>query len=404
MIKHIFKLVWNRKKSISLLLIEIFLSFVVAFVAYDMLISGILDFYTPLGFDYHNILEVRISSPEGIPFGKMATEQSAKYRMLYDEIKSLPQVRQASLLLGNIPYGNMRVNTTLESDGKTFFAGINYIGEEYRETMDMSLLDGRWFNDDDLGSLDLPIVIDEELKKTMFGERSAVGEKIQDPTNKKQLQLGTKYNVIGVVRTFRTGGELQKGRGEVFLRQTWGDSSYTPYAAMIKTKEGTNVSFELDLQRRLESLAPDFNFRISPLSEIRENHLRDAAFGVIIPLVVAIFLLLNVMLGLFGIFWQSISRRKGEIGLRRAVGGNSGSIQFQILGESLAIGSLAILAGIPIIVNFAVLGISKPIGSLPFFLAFACAGISIYIILTICAIYPSYRAAHVRPAEALHNE
>jgi putative ABC transport system permease protein len=388
----------------SLLLIEIFLSFIVAFVVFDMLISSIFNYSRPLGYDYKNLWDVRFEATTGEPFGKLGAENAAKYRLLLNEIKSFPEIKEADFIIGNIPYSNMRFNNTFGYNGTSIFSGVSYVGDDYFKTMQMTLVDGRWFGPEDNAAVNEPIVIDETLKKRIFGDNRAIGETIQDPTDQEKNQNGKKYNIIGIVSTFRPRGELNEPEGELFMRQLWDDSSNVPYTAMVRVNEGTSVSFELQLQRRLSSLAPDINFRIVPLSEARHDKLLEMALSILIPLLLAAFLLFNVTLGLFGIFWQSINRRRGEIGLRRAMGANSRLIPLQIWGETVALGTLAILAGIPIVVNLAVLGVSKPIGGGIFFLSLVSAGGLIYLILTICAIYPSLLAARIQPAEALHNE
>lgn len=404
MIPHIIKLVWNRKKSMALLLIEIFLSFIVAFVVCDLLISSAFNYLSPLGFSHENLWDVRFEATRGEPFGKLGTEDALKYRLLLNEIKALPEVISAAFVIGNIPYGNMRFNNTFDYNGKSVYSGVSNVGDDYFGTMQMRLVEGRWFGPQDDAAVDIPIVIDEKYREMIFGDNNAIGEILQQATDEEQNREGRKYNIVGVVSTFRPRGELNEPEGELFIRQTWGDSSFTPLAAMVRVKEGTSVSFELELQRRLSSMAPDINFRIVPMSESRHNKLLEMGIAVFTPLIVAAFLLFNVALGLFGIFWQSVSRRRGEIGLRRALGADSRKIPFQVWGETIALGTLSILAGFPIVVNLAVLGASKPIGSSTFFLSLVSAGGLIYLILTICAIYPSMLAARVQPAEALHNE
>jgi len=388
----------------SLLLIEIFLLFIIAFFVCYLLISGIYNYSRPLGYEYKNVWDVRFEATIDDPFGKMGAENVAKYRLLLNEIRAFPEVKQADFVTGNIPYGNSRFNTSYEYNGRRMFSGVSYVGDDYFETMQMTLVEGRWFGPEDNAAVDKPIVIDETLKKNFFGDNSAIGQIIQDPTEEDKNKMGEKYNIIGVVSTFRPRGELNEPERESFQREQWNDSSTVPYAAMVQVRDGLSGSFELQLQRRLSSLAPDINFRITPLTESRSFKLRDMAIAILTPMIIAVFLLFNVVLGLFGIFWQSISRRRGEIGLRRALGADSRLIPLQIWGETIAMGTLAILAGIPIIVNLAVLGVSKPIGSGIFFLSFICACGLIYFILTICAIYPSLLASRVQPAEALHNE
>ncbi len=404
MIRHIAKLVWNRKRSMSLLLVEIFLSFIVAFLVCDNMISGLFNYFSPLGYNYENLWDIRLESTTDRPFGKLSAEKAVQYGMLMNEIRSFAEVKEAEYIIGNIPYANLRVNNSLEYEGKTVFSGVSYVGDNYLKTMEMTLVEGRWFGPEDDGAAYEPLVIDETFKINLFGDGEALGKKIEDPTDEELEKSGAKYNIIGVVQTVRPRGELNDPEGEVFLRQKWDDSSHIPLAAMVRVGKGTSVSFEVQLQRRLAALAPDINFRIVPLAEARDAKLTEMGLVIILPIIVAVFLLFNVALGLFGIFWQAISRRRGEIGLRRALGADSRVIPLQIWGETVALGTMAILAGIPVVVNLAVLGVSKPIGSSIFFLALVCAGGMIYLILSICAVYPSFLAAQIQPAEALHSE
>ena len=55
----------------------------------------------------------------------------------------------------------------------------------------------------------------------------------------------------------------------------------------------------------------------------------------IIAIVVACFLIINVALGLFGVLWYNINKRRSEIGLRRAVGASGNSVSKQLVGEAL---------------------------------------------------------------------
>jgi putative ABC transport system permease protein len=51
--------------------------------------------------------------------------------------------------------------------------------------------------------------------------------------------------------------------------------------------------------------------------------------------VIAAFLLVMVAFGLFGVLWQNTTQRIPEIGLRRALGADAGSIYRQIIAEQM---------------------------------------------------------------------
>jgi len=70
----------------------------------------------------------------------------------------------------------------------------------------------------------------------------------------------------------------------------------------------------------------DSNVEIEHLT----NKRKDANYFTLVPMIVLLivggFLVINVALGLFGVLWYNINKRRGEIGLRRAVGATGNSV------------------------------------------------------------------------------
>jgi putative ABC transport system permease protein len=120
--------------------------------------------------------------------------------------------------------------------------------------------------------------------------------------------------------------------------------------------------------------------------------------------VVAGFLVFNVALGLFGVLWYSINRRRAEVGLRRALGAHAGHISGQILGESLALATFALIAGVFIAMQAPIIGLGESISTGIYFIAMLAAAVLIYLLVVVCALHPSQLAARIQPAAALHNE
>ena len=67
--------------------------------------------------------------------------------------------------------------------------------------------------------------------------------------------------------------------------------------------------------------------------------------------------MLMVALGLLGVLWQNVTQRTREIGLRRAKGAAKVDVQRQILGEIGVMTTLALLAGVLVVVQFPLLDI-----------------------------------------------
>jgi putative ABC transport system permease protein len=125
---------------------------------------------------------------------------------------------------------------------------------------------------------------------------------------------------------------------------------------------------------------------------------------IVLFFVLAGFLVFNVALGLFGVLWYSINRRRGEIGLRCAVGADARRISGQILGESLMMATLGVVLGLFFAIQVPMTGLFGSVGLGVYLLAMVSAAALIYLIVTACAVYPSRLAARIQPAEALRDE
>jgi putative ABC transport system permease protein len=124
---------------------------------------------------------------------------------------------------------------------------------------------------------------------------------------------------------------------------------------------------------------------------------------VIVLLIVAGFLIINVALGLFGVLSLNINKRKGEIGLRRAIGASGNSISKQLVAEALVLSSISLIAGSFFAVQFPLLNVFDLPASI-YLISIILSILSIYLLVIICSLYPGRQAAAIYPAVALHEE
>ena len=172
---------------------------------------------------------------------------------------------------------------------------------------------------------------------------------------------------------------------------------------LIKTKPGTDANFEARLVKDIALMLPGWGIEVSYLKESRINRHNLTLVPVLIFLIVSGFLLTNVALGLFGILNLSIARRRNEIGLRRAMGATEGKVTFQFLGEIWVLATLSLVIGLLFAVQFPIMNVFDiAIGI--YITAILAAIIIIFLIVTLCAWYPSRQASRIHPALALHEE
>ena len=142
---------------------------------------------------------------------------------------------------------------------------------------------------------------------------------------------------------------------------------------------------------------------VTPLAENRHTQLKQLLTLPALLGVVCLFLIVNVMLGLFGVLWLNINQRRGELGVRRALGATGAAISWQVVGEILVLTTFGLLLGLALAVQFPLLGVfDVPPGV--YGTAMVLATGTLYALAAGCALYPSRLAAAVHPAVALREE
>lgn len=137
-------------------------------------------------------------------------------------------------------------------------------------------------------------------------------------------------------------------------------------------------------------------------SSLRDGKIRR------LTVAVNLFLLVNVFLAMIGTFWFRVNRRRSELGLRMAIGSSRIDLKRLVIGESLVILTIAAIPALLICLNMAYIDLlSSEVMEVTFgrllTVSFLTWGILAGII-TLAVWYPSHKAVHLEPAEALHYE
>ncbi len=326
----------------------------------------------------------------------------------YLDVRHAPHVRNASPMLSR---------SDLHQVSEFATAGVEILGVEpqLNEISYLPLKEGRWLNDLDVTQRRNVIVLGNELLKTLFPGRPAVGAFI--------LINGLRFEVIGSMPHL--------GRGD----NTWLNMrGYIPFPVMAENFpiKGENHQYAISFIEYQPTMTADHLLAKDEVHKIvGRNHEFDASDENAFDewdsiqeskMVGTIFDVMNVFLGAVGmvtlalgaigvinIMLVAVSERTREIGLRKALGATNSSILFHfflegllltlgsgLIGMGLAGGLMAMLGGIqgpggfdpPKLVPMSAL---LAIGSLTL------AGV-------VAGLYPARRAALLQPVEALRQE
>lgn len=348
------------------------------------------------------------SEGEGPPASAMGIVVTT---MTYDDIVALRDKKTNPYLLAVA--GHSRSVGTLTWQENSYDTNLDGTTESYLEVEGGEVATGRFFNEEEEKNLARVVVLGSTVKKELFGESDAVGQRIK--VKKQTLE------VIGVM----------KERGKVAF-QDYDDQVFVPLSTMQKVILGVNhiglLRAKVDNENNVDLAIEDMTVTLREQHDIRDNTgtsddftVRSAAqaLDILGTITNALRFFLTAMaamslvvggIGIMNIMLVSVTERTREIGLRKAIGANTNNILTQFLIESSFITLLGGLIGIAfgVLVSFLVAVIAQKLGYswdflVSFFSIFLATTVSLGVGL-IFGLYPARKASKLDPIEALRYE
>jgi putative ABC transport system permease protein len=412
-IRHILKMVWNRKGANSLIALEILIAFLVLFAVSAMAAYQFDHYRQTLGFDWRNVWKVTVTfGEEDIPalmdaFTLEGGQEDVTIGSIGDvfermlrELERFEEVESAAAA-SFAPYASSAWRWGLDTDrGKVVMYLLNAT-RNFDQVMNLELVQGRWFEPADSAATHRTIVVNQRLARDIFGDDDAVGQVVVDQNEDGDVEM----KIVGVVSDFRYKGELSSPVPFAFMwpRDEANKIDFLE-ALVLRVRPGTPASFEEEILSLLRPIAPTWSFKIEPLAAARESYLRKRLAPLVVAGLLAGFLMIMVALGLVGVLWQNVTQRTRELGLRRAKGATAVRIRRQVLGELFIMTSLAMAVGYFVVVQLPITGWFPMATGRIYWQGLLIATASMAVLTAAAGLYPSFLATRIQPAEALHYE
>jgi putative ABC transport system permease protein len=402
MIGPVVRFVWHRKRQNSLLILEVFFSFLVVFVVATLGVDLWDNYHLPLGFNGQDVWSVTLARSErGVD--SPSAEQNERFEQLLREVRGLePVVAAAGSTVAPYEVGGMYGAWTAAT-GRRVEVQISDVTDGARDVLSLEMVQGRWFEPGD-DALDWrPVVIDQGLAAELYGAEDPLGKQLRERDS--DSDHNPRERVVGVMSAFRKGGELSEPGSFAFRRARLKDADErAPRRLLLRLKPGTPAAFEEELMKRMQAVAPLWSFQVESLEQSRATSFRLRLAPVVAGGVVGFFLLVMVALGLSGVLWQNVIGRTREIGLRRAVGATRWAVLGQILLELVIVTLFGLVLGTLLVVQAPLLGAGGIVSRAAFVKGLSLALAVMIAMACACGLYPGWLASRVQPADALRYE
>ena len=419
MIRHLLQLIWNQRKQnawlwAELLLVSVFLWFLV-----DYLYVMGRTYTAPLGFDIRHTYSIVISSlsersPDYIPKEKRERPDGVHLLTALDRIRTYPGVESACLTDGGMPYYMGSRNLVWRIDTLQVPCRYAFVTPEFFDVFRIYDKDGKTASLKRAIEDNNSIVISADVE-TMNPGLSLLGQKAYRGNVTDEIEETIRGINVPIRRHEYTKAEPNVYRALRLSRMEEGYYEGMIDAVRLCVRVRPDVDnadfparFRKDMAEQLR-LGNLYLLDVQPLSYIRDGYIRSIGVEneVKTRVAVACFLLANIFLGIIGTFWFRTEYRKGEMGLRMALGSTRRQLNSIMVGEGVLLLVLVFIPSLVISFNIAHMDLIDTY-QLPFtWLRFAiCGGITfvLIVLMIICGVwYPARSTARLEPAEALHS-
>ncbi len=357
------------------------------------------------GFQSARVLTAKVSLPNA-RYGDAAGVRDFVARAL-ERVNSIPGVSGAAIASA-LPFGGDRNNSVILIEGRLPREGElppvpqwNRVSDDYFSVMGIPMLEGRGFGSSDTADSLRVCLIDEFLAKTYWPDRNVIGAKVSTDINADEADIYTVVGVVGDIKHKQLAGDEVPGHIYFSYRQM------RPYSIAIAVKTAVEESAIISsLGAAIREVDPAL-----PLYDVKamETWVNDslverrAVLG--LSVVFAALALVLAGVGIYGVLAYSVSQRTREIGIRSALGAQSGDIIRMISGHGLK------LAGIGLLIGAAgAYGLTRLMASLLFGVeptdatVFAAVAAALGAVALLASSIPVLRAVRVEPMTALRHE
>jgi putative ABC transport system permease protein len=387
----------------ALLVVEVSLALVLLVGAGLLVRSMTRVLGVDLGFNPDNLLTMRINLPG-------QTYPPARRRAIYEDclgrLDGLPGVRSAALTQGLPIDGPGWVSVFIAADkpvpprDELPVTALIPISANYFEAMGIRLVSGRGFSSADTTDSSHVTVINETLARRIWPGEDPIGKRLkqgfpEDPNPWRE--------VVGVVADVKLFGAESGVPRQAYL--PLGQESPTSISVVVRTADDP-LNAAPAVERTIHEVEKDLPVSaIRSMDQLMGSSLAARRLTLVLLAGFAVLALLLAAVGIYGVIAYSVKQRTHELGIRLALGAQTGDVLRLIMAQGLKLTLLGVVLGL-----FAAFALTRWMETLLFGVrptdpvTFAVIAVVLTLVALVACWVPARRATKVDPLIALRYE
>ncbi len=358
-----------------------------------------------LGFDTRNVLTASVEIPD-TQYPEQA-QAHAFYKGLLEKVKALPGVERVSAIMP-LPLGGDTFSISFEVEGRNIPQGelpsahFRVVSDDYFPTMKIPLLAGRDFTSSDSATSQPVVIINEAFAQKHFSGEHPLGKHL-----KPGISMGKGkrwYEIVGIVKSVKHRQSLSRDyEPEYYFPHT--QLSFGGMNLVVRTKNDPRALVG-PLQNEVSSLDKNVPlYAPKTLEQYQGVAVSQPKFNALLLTLFAGLALLLTAIGLYGVMAYSVVQRTQEIGVRIALGAQTGDVLKMVLRHGLMLTAIGLVIGLG-----AAFALTRLMSAMLYGvtatdpLTFTVIALLLAGVASIACYFPARRATKVDPMIALRCE